>query len=182
MKTWKWLVIVLVIALLVAYYVLGMDYLKQRRQNTDTNSQITELITTLSGIPPYPPDLEQKLADARAELAAAEKSFAGETDDTLIVNNVLQMAKEAGVKAIPLSTRPWAVESIYERNYNVFYLTLSVTGNLIRLQNFIERLENSEAETLVIKNLKVERTSVTSGDNALADITIAVYTLMPATE
>lgn len=180
MKTWKWLVIILTIALLAVYYVLGTDFLKQRRQNTALSSQKAEMAAVLAMLPDTSADLEQQLADARAEHITAESSFSGNTNDTQIVNNILRLAQETGVKAIPLLTRPWSTESIYNHDYSVFYLTLSVTGNLNHVQNFIDRLENSSLPTMVIRYLKIERDATTTGVAVQADIDVAVYVLATA--
>jgi hypothetical protein len=177
MKAWKWLIVMLIVALLAVYYLLGMDFLKQRRQNLATASQIENATAELAGIPFNPADLEERLANARADLTAAEDSFAGETNDTRIVNTVLQIAEENGVKATPLSTKAWAIENIFERDYSVFYLSLEIKGDFSHLQSFINRLETGEPKTLAIKYLKVENTSAVTGDNVTTNIDVAIYTL-----
>src|SRR4030042_409729 len=180
MKTWKWLVIILVVALLVVYYILGMDFLKQRRQNVALASQISDTSAALAIFPPAPTDLEQRLTVARADLTAAENALAGETNDTRIVNAILRLAEEIGVKAIPLSTRPWTIENILDRDYFVFRLALAVTGDFTQLQSFTDRLENSELGTLVIEYLSVRRGSESSVENPRVNAKIAIAVYRPA--
>ena len=190
MKTGKWLIVVLVIALVAVYYILGTGYLKLRRGDTDLNTQIEAARATLIIMPPAQSGLEQRLADAEARLTVAESSFSGETDDTLIINNILKLAEKTGLTAIPLSTQPWVVENLFNRNYDVFSMTLSLKGDFSNLQDFIQQLENSGMETLVVKDLKIERDPVitsdnvtsVSSDNVTAYIEIAVYNLTPSAE
>jgi hypothetical protein len=133
-------------------------------------------------IPEIPTDLDQRLAAARAELAAAENTLAGETNGTVIINTVLRLAEEAGVKAVPLSTRPWAEEQIYNRNFSVFNLSLEVTGNFQQIRDYLELLDNSELNTMAVKYLKVVRASANPDAVMTAVLNIAVYTLVPAAE
>jgi hypothetical protein len=92
------------------------------------------------------------------------------------------MAEESGIKAIPLSTEPWVVENMFDHDYDVFFLTIAAEGNFDNLQKFINQVENSEPEKLVINKLKVEKASAASGENVTAGIDIAVYTLSPAAQ
>jgi len=182
MKSWKWLVVTLVVALLVVYYILGTDYLEQRRQNRSLASQIPQMEAALAHIPVPATGLEQELADALADLEAAEITFAGETDDTKIVESILRKADKTGVKAVPISTGPWGTESILGRDYAVFQLTISALGDLTHLQDFITQLETDEPETLVIEKLRVAWASSASGDNVTAEIEAVVYAPPPAAE
>jgi len=188
MKTSKWLIIILVVALLVVYYLIGSDYLKQRRHNVSLASQITEASQALALIPSPPADLEQQLLAARNDLQSAESAFNADINDTNIVNAILRLAEEIGVKAIPMGTAPWVTENISGRDYSVFRVNLEVTGTFSQMLSFLDRLESGEPETLVIEYLAVERVqglSADSGGNAsaaplTANIKIAVYALLPA--
>ena len=187
MKNNKWLILILVAALLVAYYLIGSDYLKQRRQNASLTSQIIGTTQALALIPSPPADLAQRLAAAQDSLQAAESTFAADTNNTRIVNTVLRLAEEIGVKAVPLNTMPWVTETVSSRNYSVFRLNLRVTGTFSQLSIFLGRLESSEPKTLVIENLTVSKISDSSGgggDAGLvpvnANVNIAVYSLATA--
>ena len=190
MKTRKWLILILVAALLAAYYFIGSDYLKQRRQNETFTSQIAAATQALAQVPPPPSDLEQRLAAARDGLQAATDSFAADTNDTRMVNTILRLADKIGVKAIPLGTEPWVTEKVSDRDYSVFRLNLAVTGTFTQLSTFLDRLETGELKTLVIEFLTVNRIPDSSGgksDDAgvilvNANIKTAVYALLPAAD
>jgi Tfp pilus assembly protein PilO len=156
MKTRNILVIILVVVLLVVCYLTLTDYLKQRNQKESLEAQIAAATGELALIPQSPADLEERLAAAQDALAAVKESFAIDTNDTRIVKRILEMAVASGVKAIPLSTQPWATETVSDQEYSVFRIELAVTGNYPQLVSFLNELENGEPETLIIEYLSVE--------------------------
>ena len=188
MKTHKWLILILVAVLLVVYYLIGSGYLKQHRQNVSLAAQISADTQALALIPSPPADLAQQLAAAQGSLQVAESSFTADTNDTNIVNRVLRLAEEIGVKAIPLGTAPWVAEKVSDRDYSVFRVTLEATGSFSQLLSFLDRLESGEPKTLVVEYLTVARAPDSSGTGSgdagtvplTANIKIAVYALLPA--
>jgi|WetSurMetagenome_2_1015567.scaffolds.fasta_scaffold32664_1 hypothetical protein len=182
MKAWKWLTVIIILALLAGYYIFGTGLLKENRRNRDLTAQVNSQTGVLATMPSTTGDTEARLSAARADMTAAENTFYGETNDTRIVNYVLRLAETNGVIAIPLSTLPWTIEQIEGNEYSVFYMTFSVTGDFLHLQDFIGGLGTSEINTLGVKKLHVTRDSTEPGDNITADIDIAVYTLVSRAE
>jgi len=189
-KTRKLLVIILTIALLAVYYILGTDYLKQNREHEALAAEITEANLALAEIPPPLADLESQLADARTELDAAKQVFPDRLNSTLIINSILRLADEIGVKAIPLVTQPWATESVNEEAYFVFRLHVAVAGTFTQLSSFLSRLENGENETLFLEYVTVDSVNESfrgDGDYAStipvdASLEIAVYSRPPVAD
>ena len=159
------------------------DYLKQRDQKATLETQVAEATASLALIPQPPADLEEQLAAAQKGLAAAKDAFAIDTNDTRTVNRILEIAKENGVKAIPLATQPWVLESVQNQNYSVFRIEIAATGSYPQLVSFLNQLENSEPKTLIIEYLSVETAPGSSlldsaARNTLplnANIKIAIY-------
>ena len=190
MKTRKLLIIILVVTLLAVYYILGTDYLQQRREHEALASQVTGATRTLAQIPPRPADLEQRLAAARTGLETVKNTLPDKLNSTRIVDAILRLADDIGVRAIPLATQPWTTESVNGEDYSVFRLHVAVTGPFTRLSSFLSQLENGELETLVMEYLTVD--SVTGpfrGEGVYAStlqvnagLEIAVYSRPPATE
>jgi hypothetical protein len=178
MKAWKWLTVIIILVLLAGYYIFGMGLLKENRRNRDLAAQINNQTDVLTSLPVDSGDTEARISAARADLAAAENSFTGETNDTRIVNYVLRLAEANSVVAIPLSTLPWTVEQIGGIDYSVFYVTFSVTGDFAHLQDFIGGLGTSEISTLGIKKVQVRRESMIPENYVSANVDIAVYTLV----
>lgn len=177
---------VLIVALLVVYYIIGMDYLKQGNEKEKLTAQIAADTTTLSLIPLPPADLEQQLADAEDSLWAVKDTLKIDTNITRIVNSILRLGDETGVKVIPLSTQSWIVEHVSNQDYSILRINLAISGNFTSMADFLNRLENGEPETLVLEYLRVEKEpgsflSESPGEGPIsADIRLAIYTL-PAT-
>lgn len=190
MKTRKPFIIVLVLVLLVVYYLVGTDYQKQRRQHQSLASQITETTQILAQVPLPPADPEARLAAAHEDLETIISSFPSYMNGTRIINTVLRLAEEIGVKAIPLVTQPWTTEGVKGQDYSVFRLNLAVTGTFAQLTNFLSGLEKGKPETLVIEYLSVENASETSGVGSdggdrtpvNASLRIAIYSLPSVTD
>ncbi len=186
----KVLVIVLVVGLLAVYYFLGTDYRDKRRQQAALDSQMAGAAQQLAQIPPAPTDLEQRLAAANITLERAKNAFPAPLDSTRIVNAVLKLADETGIKAVPLITQPWSIENFNEVDYPVFRLNIAASGTFAELTDFINRLENGETETMVIVDLKVDRiTGTPAGEGETgagipvdASLDIAVYARPQVTE
>ncbi len=190
MKTRKLLVAVLIIVLLAVYYVVGTDYLKQRQDSESLESQITESTQALALIPPPPADLETRLDEARNGLEVAKNAFPEQLNSTLIIDYILKLAVDAGVKAIPLLTQPWAVQSVGGKEYSILRLQVSVTGTYNRMAAFLVSLENGKYGTLVMEYVIVDSTTTPFkgggiyGDSAQIDanLEIAVYAQPPVIE
>jgi hypothetical protein len=178
-RTRQILIIILAAILLAAYYSIGTGYLKQRHEYVALASQITGATGKLAEIPPPPADLDQRLADAQANLDAVKNSLPGQMNSTAMVNSILEIAEGVGVKAIPLVTQPWTTQSIGDHDYSVFRFGVSATGTFTQLANFLKQLETGELDTLVIENLSLYRIPEPAGAGneipVKADLEIAVY-------
>ncbi len=186
----KLLITVLIVILLVVYYLLGMDYLKQRQQQAALAPQINDVALLLEQMPEPPRELEQRLASAQDNLTAEQKAFPGEMNSTQVINNILKLADECQVKAIPLVTEPWSAVKIGEQDYYLFRLNVAVEGSFSNLVSFTGKLENEVFETLVVENLSVTRITGQSGEGTVpegnipvsASLDLAIYTGPPAAD
>jgi hypothetical protein len=184
LKTRKLLIAVLVLVLLAVYYIIGTGYLKQRHDNQALASRAGEAAQLLAQIPPFPTDLEQRLSAAQSGYAETQNSFPAPLNTTQIINGVLTLADEAGVKAVPLVTQPWTTENISDLNYSVFRLSVTATGDFTRVADFVDRLESDGPTTLVIESMLVDRITDAPGEegtlSVAAQIEIVVYARPPA--
>jgi hypothetical protein len=178
------LITILVLALVAVYYITATDYLKQHRENKTLASQINEVTQMLARIPPTPADLEQRLEAAQSDFKATQDSLPDRPNTTRTVDFILKLAEATGVKAVPLITQPWNIESVGGYDYPVFRLSISASGNYTELSGFINQLETSELETLVIESLSVERSGDKPNEEGTtpveASLGIAVYARPPA--
>jgi len=189
-KSRKIVLILVIAALLVAYYWLGTGYLKERRQNNALSADITETMLSLAEIPPSYPDLQQRLEEVQAELDAASSTFPAEPNTTAIINTILKTAEDIGIKAIPLATRSWDIETFNDYDVSVFRLNLTVSGTSAQFSDFLNLLENGETQTMIIEYLTVNKEDDTSFQESLAegsarimgDLDIAIYAQAPKDE
>lgn len=170
----KLLVVLLVIILLVVYYILGTDYLKQRQQHESLSYQIADATRALAQMPQSPTDQEERLAIAQAELNDIENSFPSRVTSTKVINTILKLADDIGVKAIPLVTQSWSVEKIGEHDYSVLRLNVNVSGSFSQLEIFTAELENGELPTLIIEQLRVTGADRQSEEESIPDLTSPV--------
>jgi hypothetical protein len=189
-KARKLLTAVLIVALLAVYYLVGTDYLKERRDKESLTSQVSQATQALALIPSPPADLETRLDGARTGLEDAQNVFPAQLNSTGIIDYILRLADDAGVKAIPLLTQPWEVQSVEENNLRILRLQISVTGTYNGMSSFLSRLENGEVETLVMEYVTVDSIAMPfkGGDiygnssQINARLEVAVYTQPPAIE
>jgi hypothetical protein len=111
-------------------------------------------------------------------------------NSTEVINTILKLADACKVKAIPLTTQAWSIESAGEYGYYVFRLDIAVEGSFSQLVSFLSNLENGELKTLIVKDLSVTRVMEQSGEEAIskettpvtASLSLAIYTQSPASE
>lgn len=167
-------IVLLLIILLAVYYFLAVDYLKQRQWQEQLNSQIAGAIQTLPQKPPLPPDLEQRLAVAQANLTAVESTFPGEINSTEVIAAILKLSEDVGIRAILLESSPWSREKNGEYGYYVLRLNVAVSGSFSQLEIFTDRLENGEFPTLIVEQLSVMKTEKQSGEKTVTYLTTPV--------
>lgn len=170
----KLLIAILITTLLVVYYLFGMDYMKQLKEHEALTSQITDATQVLAQIPELPQDLEPRLAAAQASLAAVQGAFPSQMNSTEVIDTILKLADDTGVKAIPLVTQPWAIEKVGEHDYNVFRLNVAVEGSFSQLVSFVSKLENGELKTLIVENLSVTRVTEEPEEETVPEGTILI--------
>lgn len=170
----KLIIACLFVALVAAYGLMGMDYLKQHKEQAALASAITGVTQKLAQTPQATQNLEQKLAAAQASLAAAQNVFPGNLNSTQVIDKILKLADERQVKAIPLATKPWSPES--GKGYPVFRLHMTVEGGFSQFVDFISRLEKADFATLVIENLSVTRRTRQIEEKSIsASLDVAIY-------
>ena len=176
--------VVAIIALLAVYYFLGMDYLRQLQGHEALTAQITEATQTLAQTPKPPQNLEQRLASAEANLAAAQSAFPRDLNSTRVINAILKLADDCQVRVIPLVTQTWSMENIGE-GYYVFRLNVTIRGGYSQLVSFVSQLENGELETLVVEGFSVAMVAGLTEEGMMpvtASLDLTIYTQRTTSE
>jgi len=170
----KLLITLLIVVLLVVYYLLGTDYLKQLKQHESLPLQIAEATQNRAQIPARPADLEERVAAAQAELDTVGNTLPEKLNSTRIIDTILRLADDIGIKAIPLVTQPWTTKGSDNCTYSVFRLNVAATGTFTQLVTLLSQLENGELQTLVMENLSVSRVDEQEGEVATPEKTIRI--------
>jgi ABC-type transport system involved in cytochrome bd biosynthesis fused ATPase/permease subunit len=170
----KLIIATVIIILLVVYYLLGTGYMKRSQEREALTSQIADVTQTVSELPEPAQDLELRLAEAQASLAAEQDTFPSQMNSTQVINAILELADDCEVKAIPLITQPWAIEAVGEHNYHIFRLNLALEGSLAQLLTFVSELENGEFKTLVVENLSITEVTEPPEEESASEETISV--------
>ncbi len=170
------MIALVVMALAVVYGVIGIDYTKQLKVRETTTFEISDITQNLKQIPAPPQNLEQRLAAAQARLATARSAFPGKPNSTQVIYNILWLADECQVKAIPLTTQQWSADKA-GKGYLVFRLHIAVQGGFSEVVNFLGRLENGDFGTLTIENLVVSRIigKADGTSSVAASLDVAIY-------
>ncbi len=170
----KLLIAILIISLLVVYYILGMDYINQRREREALAFQIATVTQALAQMSDPPQNLERRLEVAQERLAAEQSMFPTQFNSTEVVSTIMELANSLGVNVVPLVTQSWLTEVVGENNYDVLRLTIAAEGNFSQLVNFVSRLENGEYQTLVVEDLTVDRAVTASEGNGSAGVVLYI--------
>jgi len=182
----KLLIAVLIITLLAVYYILGMDYINQRRELDALAFQIdtaTQALDQMSETTYNLENMEQRLEAAEERLADEQSVFPSRLNSTAVISSILELADTLGVNAVPLVTQSWLTEVVGENNYDVLRVTVAAEGTFSQMVNFVSRLENGEYQTLVVENLTVTRVTPLAEEEAgsegavifIASFDLAIY-------
>jgi len=175
-----------VFVLLAFACFLQIDYINQQRAQELLRAQIAEATQALGvqkTIPVSIDELESRLAQAKASLVAEEENFPAEMNSTVLIDNILKLAGESGLRATPLVSEPWSVLTVGEHDYNVFRFNLSVGGSFSQLVSLVSKLEDGRFKTLVLEKVSVtvpkesEEASAGVVMPVAATLHLAIYTL-----
>jgi len=167
--------VVAIIALLVVYYFLGTDYRKQRQAYDALAARVNEATLTLTQTPEPSRDLERRLAAAKATLATVRSTFPSDLNSTRVINDILILADEYHVKAIPLITTPWSLENI-GKGYHVFRIEMVVSGSFAQVNGFVSQLESGRFAAIAVENLGMTRQPAGGNTPVVCDLNLAIYT------
>jgi Tfp pilus assembly protein PilO len=170
----KLLVALLILALLAGYYIFGTGYLKQRQEQAALASETEAARQALAQAPARPAYLDQRLQAALAGEKAAGESMPERLNTTQVLDAILRLAEDHGVKAVPLVTQPWTNEAVAGYEYAVFRLELTLTGEFEPVATFLAALETGVPGTLVIEYLRLARPDEAPPDVTTVEAAVSV--------
>ena len=170
-----------IIVLLVVYFFLTMDYREQSQAHDVLATRVNDATLALAKTPEPPQDLEKRLAEAEAELASVQSIFPSNLNSTRVINDILLLADEYRVKAIPMITKPWSMESI-GKGYHVFRIEMHASGSFEQVTGFISQLESSGFAAIAVENLEMTRLPVGGNIPVICNLDLAIYTQFTTSE
>ena len=176
----KLAIILISAVLLVVYGLLAMDYIKQGPEQERLLSEIEEVDQSREALPESSTDFSERLAVAQAALAAENETIPSEINSSDVIDTILSLAQEIGVKAMPLITQPWVEAHIGENTYRVFRVNVEIEGLFLQVREYVSRLESGEFNTLIAERLiiDVDDEEVYAGGATLvvASLDLAIFT------
>ncbi len=159
--------------LVIALAALFMVYSGKADEQKQLNEQFASVQSRLSGIQLAPlsaqqAELEKQLSQAMLQFEADKALFSELAGSTTVISTFLKVAKANGVEVTEITSPGPAEDTLEELACWVTPLTAKVKGELPNLVSFFLEL-NDSLTTGYIK-------SVTTGENASAEIQLRVYT------
>ena len=169
----KTLLIITAGVLIIALAGVGVVYSQQVDEQTQLNEQLASAQSRLSGIQleqlsAQQTELEKQVSQATAQLETAKAPFSELEGSTTVISTFLKVAEANGLEVTEIKSPGPAEDKLEELACWVVPLTAKVKGDTPNLVSFLLEL-NSSLMTGVIK-------SVTTGENATAEIELVVYT------
>lgn len=187
----RFLATLLVICLLVAYFYLISDYLKQSRLQAAFNRQISDASRTMSLIPEPAVNQKERLKEAEQANTAIKESLApGKVDVTQIVGDIFTLADRYRLKLTPLATEDWSSRKVADNTFEVLPVEIRVEGAFSDLLLFMADIEDKNVfPHLGLTKMTISGTGETAENSRQkmdkyisASITVTLFTLMVVNE
>ena len=173
-------IILISAVLLVVFGLLAMDYIKQGPEQERLLSEIEEVDQSREALPEPSTAFSELLAVVQANLLAEYETIPDEISSSDVIDTILSLAQEIGVKAIPLITQPWMDQHIGENTYRIFRINVEIKGLFSQVREYVSRLESGGFNTLIVERLviDVEDEEVYAGEATPveASLDLAIFT------
>ena len=182
--TIKLIVLLFYIVLVITYFFWGIDdvYLwlaeKPVQENEELAMQIESSKEELANIPRILPALiveqEYQLEQAQEILAYEQRKIPTELNINDLVRDVIKIANDCQIKAIPLSTAPLALKPVGQYSYNYWLIFISIEGDFQNITNFVENIGGKYISTGSVTNITLDRTVNPSDSSDIQNQTAAM--------
>ncbi|MFX0197955.1 MAG: type 4a pilus biogenesis protein PilO [Candidatus Hodarchaeota archaeon] len=152
----KLLVLSLYIVWVVIYFLWGINYVyfglteKPTHEQEQLSMQIESLRKELASIPNLVVEREHQFAQAQELLAKEQSRIPDALNINDLVREVIEIAYDCQVKAIPLSTTPPKSITIGQYSYSYWDISMSVEGEFQNIANFIENIDGKYMVTATV--------------------------------
>ncbi|MFC1902131.1 type 4a pilus biogenesis protein PilO [Chloroflexota bacterium] len=192
----KWFIIklfslTLYLVCMVAYFLWGIDYVylglveKPTQEQEQLTQQIESSKKELANIPNLVVEREHQLVLAQELLANNQSRIPDTLNINDIVRNIIEVANECQVKAIPLSTTSPQSIIIGQSSYIYWSIPMSVVGDFQNIANFVESVDGKNISTgtvvSIVLNQNGENIDSSNTQNYVATVSgslaLVVYSL-----
>ncbi len=181
----KWLpVILLVLCLyvgwLAAYLLWGIDYVylglveKPTPEQQQLTFQIESLRKELTNIPDLVVQREQQLVQAQELLANEQSKMPSALNINNLVRDILELASQCQVKAIPLRTTPPRSKTFGQSSYSYWDISLSVEGDFQNVANFVENIDGKYISTATVVSTVLDQRKMKQDSSNIENYTANV--------
>lgn len=157
----------IIVAALIAGGVFLNGYFNQSAAADDLASKVqndSRNLTTLNGanqkLNQEVTTINNQTTQVMQDLADEDNALPASMDSNKIVRDVLDTGKDNAVTVIPLSTQDWSTLKIGKHNYQVFKMTVEVTGDQDNLIKYVKGLQGLY-DTITIDNASFTETITT---------------------
>jgi hypothetical protein len=164
----RFLIIIGVIAALVASGIFIKDYYDESSTADSISAQIQNTQKNIAVVSAQTHNLEAELGEITKRYESAQAAIEAEKNlmpdiinSNTIIQSILLLGDERHVSVIPLRTRDWTTIKIDKHDYHVFRMDLELNGEESNIIEFIDKLQYSLYQTLVIENVNVIKTRET---------------------
>jgi hypothetical protein len=146
----------IIVILLVVYGLLAMDYMRQGSEQKRLLSEIEEINQTQESLSEASTTFSEQLSVAQANLVAEYETIPRRVSSSDVVDIIISLARDVGIKAIPLETQPWMEQRIGETTYCILRISVETQGLFSQIKEYVSRLESGVFSTLVVEHLIVD--------------------------
>lgn len=150
------------IVVIAANGLLWKNRLGKSAEIASLTAETTKFRQEINKIPAPATDLASRLAEATANMTAAQVLFPAVFNRNDIIDYIIRLSRESHVEVLPINSQGWTTD-VNTPSSSVLTLTGMVSGNFTQATDFISRLQHGNYPALVIPELSFTNGTVTSG-------------------
>jgi Tfp pilus assembly protein PilO len=131
------------------------DSLSVQIQNT--NQSVASVSNQTKAAEAELADLTKRANEIQTAIVAENLTMPARFNSNDLVQSILMLGKNSELIVIPLNTQEWTSVKIDKHSYQVFRMTIEVGGLQERLVDFVQQLQGTFYDTLVIESLTITK-------------------------
>jgi hypothetical protein len=161
------IIVAALIVVIAANSVMWKNRLGKSAEIASLTGETNQVRQEISRIATPVPDLAGRLAEATANMTAAQAVFPPVFNRNDIIDYIIRLSRDTHVEVLPINSEGWKTEST-NPSRSILTLTGTVTGTFTQTTDFIDKLQHGDYPALVIPEVVFTRVSGTSGAMAFS--------------